>query len=79
MVNFTSDDILLYINNELSPKQTTAFETALLNDWSLQERYHILLESSEKTKTPLLQPSQRVLNNIMDYANAVVATKETVL
>ena len=69
MVNFTSDDILLFINNELSASQMIAFETALLNDWSLQERYSVLFEAANSSKLPLLQPSERSVNAILQYAN----------
>jgi hypothetical protein len=72
MVNFTTDDILLYINNELSPKQTISFENELVNNWSLQERYSVLFESTIAAKLPLLQPSERSVKVIRDYARKTV-------
>lgn len=75
MVNFTNDDILLYLNNELSAEKATAFQNALLNDWSLREKYEILASSQKAATQCLLGPSKRVIDNIMNYARQTATEK----
>jgi len=36
MTNFTPEDLLLYLYNETSAKQTEAIESALKKDWTLR-------------------------------------------
>jgi hypothetical protein len=77
MVNFTNDDILLYINNELSAAKATAFENALTHDWSLREKFEILANTQHtiKRQEALLSPSKRSVNNILNYAQESINEK----
>ncbi len=75
MVNFTTNDMLLYINNELSLTQKAIFEQALLDDSMLQEQYVQLTGNSyvPNTTTQFISPSQRTVDSILAYARATVA------
>ena len=46
MTLFTPEDLLLYLYKESSPDLTAAIETALKEDWTLQEKLQSL-QSSE--------------------------------
>ncbi len=78
MVNFTTQQILLYINNEMSSEQTIAFENALLNDWTLQERLQVQLANQTTISNQLMQPSNRAVNNILAYAQQTTKAPLTV-
>jgi hypothetical protein len=75
MVNFTQNDILLYINNELSTEQATSFELALQNDTALKNEYDFLVESKASLDRPLLKPRRAVINRILAYAQNNVAVR----
>jgi hypothetical protein len=76
MVNYTNDDVILYIHNEMPAAQLIAFENALANDWSLQEKVNLLSTTiNYLPKTTLLSPSTRTINSIMAYATKNIAEK----
>ncbi len=75
MVNFTNNDVLLYINNEMQALTASSFEKQLKSDWSLKEKYELLLEANNAIQIPLLKPSNRVINKILAYANESIAEK----
>jgi hypothetical protein len=75
MVNFTQNDILLYINNELSTEQATSMELALQNDTALKNEYDLLVESKISLDQPLLKPRRAVINRILAYAQNSVPVR----
>jgi hypothetical protein len=75
MVNFTKNDILLYINNKMKEETAIKFETELQINSSINEQYEQLLQANNAMQTPLLKPSYRVVNKILAYANQSFAEK----
>jgi hypothetical protein len=57
MTNFTPEDLLLYLYNETSVKQTAAIEAALEKDWTLREKL-----------TVTASPRTEVVLNVLNYA-----------
>ncbi len=69
MVNYTNDDVILYIHNELPTAKLFAFENALTTNWALREKVELLSSTSKQLqKISLTGPSKRTLNSIMEYA-----------
>jgi hypothetical protein len=73
MHNFTPEDLLLYLYNETSPAQTAQIKAALETDWSLREKFDVLTSAQNKLETIKMSPSQRTVDNILDYAEKAVA------
>jgi hypothetical protein len=73
MHNFTPEDLLLYLYNETSPAQTAQIKAALETDWSLREKFEVMVSAQNKLETLKMSPSQRTVDNILDYAEKAVA------
>lgn len=75
MVNFTNDDVIAYIYNELPIDSFYAFEKALETNWALQEKVAIIRAVKMRlNELPVQSPSQSCIDRIMAYATAPVAT-----
>ena len=71
MPNFTTEDLLVYMYDEMDPKQLTDFELALASDWALKQKYQVLIEAQEKLyQTRLRSPRQQTINAILKYAGS---------
>lgn len=69
MPNFTTEDLLAYMYNELESKQSTQLEQALQTDWALQQKLQVLTEAQQKlNEMPLLSPRAATVDNILRYA-----------
>ena len=70
MPNFTTEDLLVYMYNEMEPpEQVTQLEAALQNDWALKQKYEVLVEAQEKLyETSLFSPRIKTINRILEYA-----------
>jgi hypothetical protein len=72
MHNFTPEDLLLYLYNETSPAQTAEIKAALETDWSLREKFEVLTSAQSKLETLKMSPSQRTVDNILNYAEKAI-------
>jgi len=72
MHSIKSEDLLLYLYGETSKEETSAIESALLADWSLQEKLELLKSSIGELETVSYSPSKRTINQILDYAHKSV-------
>jgi hypothetical protein len=68
MTNFTPEDLLLYLYNETSVKQTAAIEKALKKDWTLREKLNVLKASMERLDKITETPRTEVVLNVLNYA-----------
>jgi hypothetical protein len=68
MTNFTPEDLLLYLYKESTPKQTTAIEDALKQDWTLREKLTILKTSMQRLDKIKIVPRTEVVLNVLNYA-----------
>jgi hypothetical protein len=67
-VLFTPEDLVRYLYNETSPETTAAIEAALLEDWTLREKFEVLKASSENLDKALESPRTEVILNVLNYA-----------
>ena len=65
MQKFTSNDLLLYLSNELSAHTRQALEQALLSDLDLQSELHQLEESVSDILAIELEPSAGCIQHIL--------------
>ncbi len=68
MVNFTPEDLLLYLYNETSAKQTAEIKQALKDDWTLREKVTVLKTSMQRLNKIIEAPRTEVVLNILKYA-----------
>ena len=73
MHNFTQEDLLLYLYNETSQKQTVEIKAALETDWSLREKFEELILAQKNLETLQMSPSQQTIDNILNYAEKAVS------
>jgi hypothetical protein len=70
MPNFTTEDLLLFMYNEMSDFEKTAMEQELQNNWALREKLLVLKESWQSLQKLKLQgPRKQTVEAIMAYAS----------
>ncbi|HQV60231.1 MAG: hypothetical protein IPN39_15755 [Chitinophagaceae bacterium] len=72
MTNFTPEDLLLYLYNETTSKQTAAIEKALEKDWTLREKLSVLKVSMQRLDKITESPRTEVVLNVLNYAREQV-------
>ncbi len=69
MPNFTTDDLLRYLYNELAPLEKEALKHALQSDWALREKLQVLRLSMQRLQSsPLMQPRPKTVEAVLAYA-----------
>lgn len=69
MPNFTTEDLLVYLYEEMEPAQAQELETALQTDWALHQKYQVLIEAQTNLNTySLSSPRAASVNRILVYA-----------
>ncbi len=68
MHSFTQEELLQYLYNETSIEKTAAIKTALLNDWSLREKFDLLTSAQQNLEVIKLSPRKQTIDNILNYA-----------
>lgn len=72
MTNFTPEDLLLYLYNETSTKQTEAISDALKKDWVLREKMEVLVASMNRLEKITKSPRTEVVLNVLNYGRLQV-------
>jgi len=68
MINFTPEDLLLYLYKETSAKKTAAIEKALQNDWTLREKLNVLKASMDRLDKITQSPRTEVVLTVLNHA-----------
>ena len=68
MINFTPEELLLYLYNEASEEQTVAIKKALEQDWTLREKLAVLKDSRQRLDVLIESPRANVVLDILNYA-----------
>lgn len=70
MPNYTTEDLLLFMYNEMSDKEKQAMQQELDNNWALREKLQVLKESKQRLQTLTLQsPRKQTIQAILAYAS----------
>ena len=73
MINFTAEDLVLYLYKETSDTQTQAIEKALREDWTLREKLQVLKTSLERLDRLIETPRTEIILEILRYAREKTA------
>jgi len=69
MPNFTPEDLLLYQSGELDDAQNNAITEEIVVNWSLREKFNVLMEAFARLNAMKLQsPRKQTIQSIMRYA-----------
>lgn len=69
MANFTPEDLLLYLYNEMEPATKLELEKALKTDWTLREKLGVLKTSMQRLDRLVQSPRTEVVLNILRHAS----------
>ena len=65
---YTPEDLLQYLYKETSQLENTAIEAALSEDWTLREKYEVLLASVKSLDSVVESPRQELVSKVLLYA-----------
>ena len=68
MLNYTTEDLLLYLYRETSNKESENIRVALENDWDLKEKYDGLRNSLMALDKMIESPRPESIQAILNYA-----------
>ena len=68
MNNFTTEDMIRFLYNEMSPEETSRLLAALETDWSLKEKFEVLKSSMDSLDSLHYSPRKRTIEAILQYS-----------
>jgi hypothetical protein len=68
MHNYTPEDLIRYLYNEMSTDEAVAIEEELPKNWSLREKLAVLKTAQERLNNLLESPRIEPVLNILKYA-----------
>lgn len=68
MLQYTTEDLLLFIYNETSEEQTILIKEALESDWDLKEKMDVLKNSLSALDKMEESPRPECIKAILNYA-----------
>lgn len=75
MINFTPEDLLLYLYKESSPEQTAAIEEELKINWALREKLGVIKTAMERLNNITVPPRTEIVLNVLRHSrNTTLAT-----
>jgi hypothetical protein len=70
MPKFTTEDLLLFLYDEMKVDQKKELEAALQTDWALSQKYQVLKEAKSKLNNiRITSPRNKTIAAIMQYAD----------
>ena len=72
MTLFTPEDLLQYLYKETTPQQSASIEKALIDDWTLREKFEVLQSSMKRLDTIIETPRTEVILRILNYARGTM-------
>jgi len=67
---YTENDVVKYVYNELKGSKKAEFEKALMYNTAMAEYVNELLIMKETIDRVKKEPSERVINNILEYSKS---------
>lgn len=68
MNNYSPEDLILYLYNEMPAAEKVALEDALQKDWTLREKLSVLKTAHDRLNTLKETPRTETVLNILRYA-----------
>lgn len=69
MHNYTPEDLIRYLYNEMSTEEAVAIENELPNNWPLREKLAVLKAAQQRLDGILESPRTEVVLNILKQAS----------
>jgi hypothetical protein len=69
MIKISPEELVRYLYNEISEKETAAIKGALPNDINLRKSFEELLSAQQSLNKINLSPGQQAINKILKYAS----------
>lgn len=70
MNNFTPEDMIRFLYNEMNTEEKNALLRALETDWALREKLEVLKEAIKSLDTLTFSPRPQAIFSIMQYAES---------
>ncbi len=70
MNNFTPEDMIRYLYNEMTAAEAQTLTRALEADWSLKEKFEVLKLAMSSLDTLHFSPRPKAIDAILEYAEA---------
>ncbi|MGB4772143.1 MAG: hypothetical protein WBP58_11815 [Chitinophagaceae bacterium] len=68
MKQFTTDDMIRFLYNEMTTEETQQFLQAIQQDWTLREAFEQLKQSKDSLGSSVASPRKSTVNAILQYA-----------
>ena len=68
---FTQNDVIRFVYDEVSTEERSQMEELLLIDASFQKLYRSLRKTKVEIKKSALEPSENVINRILNYSKSL--------
>lgn len=68
MNNFTTEDMIRFLYNEMNAEETALLTAALEADWTLKEKFEVLKSSKETLNSQHYSPRRKSIEAILRYA-----------
>lgn len=76
MLEYTTEDLLLYLYGEAPAEQARAISEALKQDWELRERVDVLRHSMDILDSMIESPRPQSVQAILAYAGVTAPIEE---
>ena len=71
MNNFTPEDMIRFLYNEMNAEEKSALQLALESDWTLREKFEVLKQAVLSLDTIQYSPRPQAVYAILQYAENV--------
>jgi phosphopantetheinyl transferase len=68
MKQFTEEDMIRFLYNEMNAEETQQFLQAMQQNWTMKEAFENLKQSKDCLNAPLASPRKSTVNAILQYA-----------
>ena len=69
MTNFTPEDMIRFLYNEMTAEEAKSLLQTMENDWSIKEKFEVLKEAMSNLDTLHYSPRPQSIQAIMQYAD----------
>lgn len=75
MRNFTTDDLLLFLYDEMDNNDAVLLKQQLTHDWATNEKFEVFKEMTQRlSRMPLIKPRRKSVDDILRYASSGTVT-----
>ena len=79
MTLYTPEDLLQYLYKETSTQDSIAIERALVENWTLREKFEVLRSSIDSLNSVIESPREEVILQVLNYARETMVESRVIL